>query len=182
MVVLLLALAAGGALVGSVIANHPEWAWLSVLLCVVGAALLVVDRVRRRRDASSSTGEPSTTGDEQPRQDGDADSPEASDRPEAETVSSGEPVAERTASMSGGPGADPGEEDTDAADSIVVSELADEVVVLDERPRYHLATCEWLGGRSTIPLPVNEARELGFTACARCSPNATLAARQRASS
>ncbi|WP_369794550.1 hypothetical protein [Kutzneria sp. 744] len=74
---------------------------------------------------------------------------------------------------------EPAEEDTDAADALVVSELTDEVLVLDERPRYHLAACDWVGERPTIPLPVNEARQLGFTPCAVCAPDATLAAATR---
>ncbi|HVV22676.1 MAG TPA: hypothetical protein VHF06_24790 [Pseudonocardiaceae bacterium] len=77
------------------------------------------------------------------------------------------------------PDAEPGEEDTDAADLLVVTDLDTEVRVLDERPRYHLATCRWVGERLTLPLPVREARELGFTPCAVCSPDRALAAGHR---
>jgi hypothetical protein len=80
------------------------------------------------------------------------------------------------------PDSEPGEENTDATDVLTVSELSDDVVVIDERPRYHLTTCAWLNGRPTMPLPVSEARELGFTPCALCAPDSTLAARQRARS
>ncbi|NRN63551.1 hypothetical protein GC106_7520 [Kibdelosporangium sp. 4NS15] len=80
------------------------------------------------------------------------------------------------------PDIEPPEEGTDATDLLVVSELADQVVVIDERPRYHLGSCVWLGNRPVLPLPVSEARELGFTPCALCSPDATLAAQQRARS
>jgi hypothetical protein len=77
---------------------------------------------------------------------------------------------------------EPGEENTDATDLLVVSELSDEVVVIDERPRYHLTMCAWLNNRPTLPLPISEARELGFTPCALCAPDSTLAAWQRARS
>ncbi len=77
---------------------------------------------------------------------------------------------------------EPAEEDTDAADLLVVCELPDEVLVVDERPRYHLPGCRWVGTRPTEPLPVREARELGFTPCAGCGPDAELAARYRAGS
>lgn len=73
----------------------------------------------------------------------------------------------------------PGEEDTDAADLLVVSEIDSEVLVVDEYPRYHLEACEWLTARETIPVPVSEARDLGFTPCARCGPDASLAAKHR---
>ncbi|MDV6013464.1 hypothetical protein [Haloechinothrix sp. LS1_15] len=76
---------------------------------------------------------------------------------------------------------DPGEEETDAADLLIVCELDDEVLVVDEHPRYHLTRCRWLGDRDTIPLPVSEARDLGFTPCARCGPDAHLAAGYRES-
>lgn len=74
---------------------------------------------------------------------------------------------------------DPGEEETDAADLLIVHELGDEVLVVDEHPRYHLRQCGWLAARDTIPIPVSEARELGFTPCAQCGPDATLAAKKR---
>jgi hypothetical protein len=73
----------------------------------------------------------------------------------------------------------PGEEETDAADLLIVSELDVEVVVVDEYPRYHLTDCSWLADRDTIPIQVAEARELGFTPCARCSPDEQLAAAHR---
>ncbi|AXB43923.1 hypothetical protein [Amycolatopsis albispora] len=74
---------------------------------------------------------------------------------------------------------DPGEEDTDAADLLVVSGLDVEVLVVDEYPRYHLAACTWLVDRDTIPIAVAEARDLGFTPCDRCRPDAHLAATHR---
>lgn len=73
----------------------------------------------------------------------------------------------------------PGEEETDAADLLIVSELDAEVVVVDEHPRYHLTDCTWLTDRDTIPIEVAEARELGFTPCARCGPDERLAAAHR---
>ncbi|PRX46495.1 hypothetical protein B0I33_10772 [Prauserella shujinwangii] len=79
----------------------------------------------------------------------------------------------------GGARDEPGEEDTDASDVLVVSSLDVEVLVVDEHPRYHLQDCSWLADRATIPIAVAEARELGFTPCARCAPDATLAARHR---
>ncbi|MEV6903550.1 hypothetical protein [Amycolatopsis sp. NPDC051372] len=73
----------------------------------------------------------------------------------------------------------PAEENTSAEDLAVVKELEDVVVVVDEYPRYHLVDCPWLSGRDTIPIGVGEARQLGFTPCARCGPDAVLAAAHR---
>jgi hypothetical protein len=75
---------------------------------------------------------------------------------------------------------EPDEEETDAADLLVVAGLSYEVRVVDEHPRYHLAMCSFLMDKPTIPLPVSEARQLGFTPCLRCGPDAALAARHRA--
>jgi hypothetical protein len=75
---------------------------------------------------------------------------------------------------------EPDEEETDASDLLVVAGLSYEVRVVDEHPRYHLAMCSFLMDKPTIPLPVSEARQLGFTPCLRCGPDATLAARHRA--
>jgi hypothetical protein len=74
---------------------------------------------------------------------------------------------------------DPGEEQTDADDLLIVSELEDQVVVVDEYPRYHLVECVWLAERDTIPIEVAEARQLGFTPCVRCGPDANLATKHR---
>jgi hypothetical protein len=75
----------------------------------------------------------------------------------------------------------PAEEDTDAADLLVVYELADEVLVVDENPRYHLARCRLPDHERAERLPVREARELGFTPCGRCRPDTALARKHRTS-
>jgi hypothetical protein len=75
---------------------------------------------------------------------------------------------------------DPGVEDVEVTDLLMVVDLKDEVLVVDEHPRYHVAGCRWLAGRETIPLPLDEARTDGFTPCAVCSPDRTLAERARA--
>lgn len=63
------------------------------------------------------------------------------------------------------------------ADAARVARLSDEVLVVDGRPRYHLADCDHLLGRPAEPLPVSEAVELGFTPCGRCAPASALLAR-----
>jgi hypothetical protein len=75
---------------------------------------------------------------------------------------------------------DPGVEEVEVTDLLVVVDLKDEVLVVDEHPRYHVEGCAWLAGRETIPLPLDEARTDGFTPCAVCSPDRTLAERARA--
>ncbi|WP_410619771.1 hypothetical protein [Amycolatopsis sp. cmx-8-4] len=75
--------------------------------------------------------------------------------------------------------AEPGEESTSDADIAVLADLEDEVVVVDEHPRYHVRGCTWVGTRDTIPIGIGEARQLGFTPCARCAPDATLVAAHR---
>lgn len=75
---------------------------------------------------------------------------------------------------------EPPEESANAAAVHIVSELEDEVLVIDERPRYHLAGCRAVLAEAVIPLPAREAVDLGFTPCGWCSPDATLADRHRA--
>ncbi|MCE3554978.1 hypothetical protein LWC33_26435 [Pseudonocardia sp. RS11V-5] len=79
-----------------------------------------------------------------------------------------------------GPHGEPPEEPRDATVAALVAELEDEVVVVDEQPRYHLAGCRSLPGRSVIPLPAKEAVELGFTPCGWCNPDRTMAGRHQA--
>jgi hypothetical protein len=56
------------------------------------------------------------------------------------------------------------------ADAVRVARLDAEVLVVDGRPRYHLADCRHLVGRLTEGLPVAEAVELGFSPCGLCRP------------
>jgi hypothetical protein len=148
-VVLVLVLAAAGLLVAALLRSAMLFAWLSVAVSLVAAVLLAVDWWQRKRAAAAAE-------------------PEDEDEPFA--------ISPRPAED---PGAEPAEEQTDAADVLTVNESDAEVLVVDERPRYHLTGCGWLGDRPTLPLPVREARELGFTPCARCSPDRRLAARAR---
>jgi hypothetical protein len=56
------------------------------------------------------------------------------------------------------------------ADAVRMARLDAEVLVVDGRPRYHLADCAHLVGRLTEDLPVVEAVELGFSPCGLCRP------------
>jgi hypothetical protein len=56
------------------------------------------------------------------------------------------------------------------ADAVRVARMDAEVLVVDGRPRYHVADCAHLVGRLTEPLPVAEAVELGFSPCGLCRP------------
>jgi hypothetical protein len=74
---------------------------------------------------------------------------------------------------------EPGEEDVLVTDLLLVVDLDDEVLVVDEHPRYHLAGCRFLDGRTTVPLPMVEARTDGFTPCGACRPVRHLADTER---
>nr|WP_239092777.1 hypothetical protein [Actinoplanes abujensis] len=56
------------------------------------------------------------------------------------------------------------------ADAVRVARLDAEVLVVDGRPRYHVADCPSLAGRLAEPIPVREAVELGFSPCGLCRP------------
>ncbi|WP_326556776.1 hypothetical protein [Micromonospora sp. NBC_01796] len=74
---------------------------------------------------------------------------------------------------------EPAEQYVAPADAARLARMADDVLVVDGRPRYHLADCPHLRDRETEPLPVGEAVELGFTPCAVCEPNTRLLADTR---
>lgn len=75
---------------------------------------------------------------------------------------------------------EPGEEDVEVTDLLLVVDLDDEVLVVDEHPRYHMAGCPSLEGREAVGLPMVEARTDGFTPCALCRPVRHLADTERA--
>jgi hypothetical protein len=74
------------------------------------------------------------------------------------------------------PADEPDAESVSLDDAARVAALSREVLVIDGRPRYHLAHCVHLMGRDSEPLPIGEAIELGFTPCALCEPDANLLA------
>jgi len=166
--------------------------WATVVVCAVAGVLLVLSR----RRLSSPVGPRPPAGTTTPARSATADQPAA-----AAGAAVGEhpggaapepapaPGAERArgahaapAVPSGAPAADgePGVEEVEVTDLLLVVDLTDEVLVVDEHPRYHVAGCPRLSGRETIPLPLDEARTDGFTPCAVCSPDRTLAERERA--
>ena len=53
--------------------------------------------------------------------------------------------------------------------------LAGEVLVVEGRPRYHVAGCRYLTGKEARGVEVGQARADGFTACGVCKPDETLA-------
>jgi hypothetical protein len=55
-------------------------------------------------------------------------------------------------------------------DAVRVARMDNEVLVVDGRPRYHLADCPHLISKQTEGLSVAEAVELGFTPCGLCRP------------
>jgi hypothetical protein len=201
--VLGLVLAAFGLLIAGLTTANTLWAWLSVVLSIVAAGVLVYDWLRNRREAEDATaGEPAqpdhleadrsesatpvtTAGSEPTPPPPPAAVPPAALPPTASLPIAPPPVDDDPAPPTElvdaviDPDDEPPEEATDATDLLVVSGLYAEVRVIDERPRYHLAKCTWVGGRPTLGLPVSEARQLGFTPCALCGPDAVLARRHR---
>ncbi|MEV5713936.1 hypothetical protein AB0L41_08565 [Amycolatopsis mediterranei] len=197
-IVLVLVLAALGLLVTALITASSLWAWVSIGLSVLAGLLLVADWLRRRRrsaapsapaaSAAPAVSSPEPEAAETPADEeqttlipaagdlGDpADTPDTPDTPDPEPA----PEADASAEAETKPDSDPGVEETADADVAVLADIEDEVVVVDEHPRYHLRTCPWLGTRDTIPIGVGEARQLGFTPCDRCRPDATLVAAHR---
>jgi outer membrane biosynthesis protein TonB len=194
-IVLVLVLAALGLLVSALITASSLWAWVSIGLSVLAGLILVADWLRRRR-RSAAPAEPAPdepvaeepVSEEPPVEEHPAEPeqtvviPAAGDlRDPVDTPEPEEPVAPAETKAKAGPEAetDPGVEETPADDIAVLADLEDEVVVVDEHPRYHLTTCVWLGTRDTIPIGVGEARQLGFTPCDRCRPDANLVAAHR---
>ncbi|WIY01704.1 hypothetical protein QRX60_48120 [Amycolatopsis mongoliensis] len=201
-IVLVLVLAALGLLVTALITASSLWAWVSIGLSVLAGLILVADWLRRRRrpaaPAEPASEEPVSeepAAEEPPAEESSAEGKPAAEEqtvlipaagdlgdtagtPEPEEPAPAEPAAAETEAE---PEAetDPGVEETPADDIAVLADLEDEVVVVDEHPRYHLTTCAWLGTRDTIPIGVGEARQLGFTPCDRCCPDANLVAAHR---
>lgn len=150
-----------GLFVGAVLTGLTALYWACVAVCVIAAALLAVARRRLPGTAGKTT--PAA---------GTAEAPG-----EPATVAAAEPAPEEPVAPVPG---DPPAEDVEVTDLLLVVDLKDEVLVVDEHPRYHLAGCVHLRGRTPLPLPHDEARSDGFTPCGVCEPDHTLAEKVRA--
>jgi hypothetical protein len=175
-----LALFVGGVLTGVTLLY-----WLCVAVCAGSAVLIALARRRihapARDDRQADSASPTAA----------AGAPSAG-APGVGAPSAGAvpPAAGAVSEAGAGPVAgveavpeelpDPPVEDVEVTDLLLVVDLEDEVLVLDEHPRYHLEGCVHLRGRTPIALPLREARTDGFTPCAVCEPDRNLAARARA--
>lgn len=94
-------------------------------------------------------------------------------------VQAGAPVAADEELDDEDPPDEPPAQPISPADAARVAGMSIEVLVVDGRPRYHLAGCMHLLGRPTEPLPVSEAIELGFSPCSLCEPDSAILAEVR---
>ncbi|MGZ4641680.1 MAG: hypothetical protein ACXVX8_06115 [Blastococcus sp.] len=194
-----------GLLVAGVVTGVTALYWACVGVCLVAAVVLFL--VRRQIAAVPAAGarpeEPTIT--PTTSRSGPADQPSAEQPPkeqasarrgtavqEPEPEPSPEPDPERRAepAMESEPEPEPEPvpddvdepplEEVEVTDLLLILDLHDEVLVIDEHPRYHLSGCAHLAGWTTFPLPIDEARTDGFTPCGVCRPDRHLADRVRA--
>ncbi|GGK70651.1 hypothetical protein [Mangrovihabitans endophyticus] len=105
-----------------------------------------------------------------------ADAAEAEPSPEGENVDEGRAASSSptTGEFAAVTGEDPDDEPSPQVvqpnDAVRVARMDAEVLVVDGRPRYHVAGCPHLDGRAGEPLPAAEAVELGFSPCGLCRP------------
>jgi hypothetical protein len=182
----LLVLLGLGLFVAGILTGMTALYWGCVAACVVAAVLLF--RARRQLTAASRT----AAGPRGPAA-GAATDRAATDRAATDRAATDRAATDRAPAGAAGPTAastagapaeaaepdDPPIEEVEVTDLLMVVDLKDEVLVVDEHPRYHLAGCVYLTGRTTIPVPLDEARTDGFTPCAVCTPDRALAQRAR---
>ncbi len=154
----LLVLLGLGLFVAGILTGVTAYYWACVAACLVAAVLLIVVRRRIGKQMKAAGKAPA----------------------KAPVAVEPEPAASAEAAAPARNLPDPPVEDVEVTDLLLVVDLKDEVLVIDEHPRYHLAGCVHVAGRTTIPLPVDEARTDGFTPCAVCAPDRNLAERARA--
>jgi hypothetical protein len=179
---LVLVLASAGLLIAGLGAGDHQLIWGSMVASVLAAICLAV-AVFRRRAPIPADGPAARTEPELPVaiDAGPAEPEPARDEPPPDAPPADEPPPERAAAPAPPPD-EPAEEETSASDVLRILDLLDEVMVVDQRPRYHLPECPHLIGKDAQPLPISEARGAGFTPCGRCRPDSTLADRARGGS
>jgi len=170
----LLVLLGLGLFVAGILTGVTTLYWACVAACAIAAVLLIAARRQLGtvpRPAAASTETPTV-------ERGPADGPgEVAGTALSDDGSAVRGAATPAAAPDERP--DPPVEEVEVTDLLLVVDLTDEVLVVDEHPRYHLAGCVHLTGRRAIPLPIDEARADGFTPCGVCTPDRTLAQRAR---
>ncbi|TFV87546.1 hypothetical protein [Blastococcus sp. CT_GayMR16] len=188
----LLVLLGLGLFVAGILTGVTVLYWGCVAACVVAAVLLIAVRRQIHRQATAGSDEPaepaaSTTSSPEAATSGTAPAGATAAGatavgagPAADEAPAGRGTADESAADPAEELPDPEVEEVEVTDLLIIVDLKDEVLVVDEHPRYHLAGCRWIKGRGTIPLPLDEARTDGFTPCAVCEPDRNLADRARA--
>ena len=162
--------------------------WATVAVCALAAVLLVLsrrgmsaapaeEREAAPRKTTATRDLPAAKADEEQ---GEQPAAEESDAPAPEVAAAPEVEPSRAPVATPLEEGEPPVEEVEVTDLLLVVDLQDDVFVLDEHPRYHLAECPRLVGHEAIPLPLDEARTDGFTPCGICSPDRTMAERERA--
>jgi hypothetical protein len=188
-----LVLVALGLFVGGVATGVTGLYWACVAVSAVAAVLLILARRRLRRAPARRLDEhPEPTAQlpaveepaAAPRHEQPADTATGAHAAQPPVTGATEATiaAQPPSAATGGDGEDeePPVEEVEVTDLLVVVDLSDDVFVIDEHPRYHLADCPFLTGRTAIPLPLDEARTDGFTPCGICAPDRHLAQVERA--
>ncbi|SFD84841.1 hypothetical protein [Blastococcus tunisiensis] len=176
----LLVLVGLGLFVGGILTGTTAFYWGCVAVCVIAAVLLFLAwrSISAASRGATTQGSPAAS----------AAAPAASAGPAAPVepppggADAGGPAVATGATAAAAPVEESGEpavEEVEVTDLLLVVDLTDEVLVVDEHPRYHLPGCRHLAGRETIPVPIDEARTDGFTPCADCAPDRNLAQRAR---
>jgi hypothetical protein len=174
-----------GLFLAGVLTGTTAFYWACVAVCVLAGGLLFA--ARRRISRAEAAGRASTA---VPPPSGSPDGKRTAPEPVEREPASGQPAGHDRASAGraarrrpDAPSSDRGDppvEEAEFTDLLLVVDLKDEVLVIDEHPRYHLAGCRHLRGRTAIPVPLDEARADGFTPCAACAPDRHLADQVRA--
>ena len=178
----LLVLAGLGLFVAGILTGATVLYWACVAACLIAAVCLFLAR-RQMRATSPSAATPARA---EPAGTAESQAPAATGTAvPAGATSATTGAAEEPAAAHGLPEeleeeGDPGVEEVEVTDLLLVVDLTDEVLVVDEHPRYHVAGCSWLRDRPTVPVPLDQARTDGFTPCAVCTPDRTLAEQVRA--
>jgi hypothetical protein len=177
----LMVLVGVGLFVGGVLTGENTLYWACVVACIVAGGLLIAarrqmdaaaDRAPGRAAASARGGSTAASAVGEDSGSGTRRATVA----EAPRAHRGAPAEQAPAEQLG----DPPAEEVEVTDLLLIVDLKDEVYVIDEHPRYHVQGCPHLRGRAPIPLPMDEARTDGFTPCGVCSPDRTIAERERA--
>jgi outer membrane biosynthesis protein TonB len=153
-----------------------DFVYASIVVSLVSFVFLLIGILQRRGDRGSEAPASAPAGDQKDEPD-HAEQEQPDEGVTAVVPRKREPARPRGSARVEEPVEEPAAEELEVVDEELVGGT---VLVVPGRPRYHVAGCRYLTGKSATEVEVVDARDEGFSPCGVCKPDDALAVQEAA--